>query len=63
MNIRFLQGHETEHTVFAGCGSGSRVRSTWGTHQPPNYDSDYTQIIKTIIILIMIIMVIVVVWQ
>ena len=48
---------------FAGWGSGSRVRSTWGTHQPPNYDSDYKIIIMIIIIIIIIIvMVIVVAW-
>ena len=69
MNIRLLQENETEHTFFAGWGSGSRVRSTWGTHQPPNYESDYKIIIIIIVILIIIIiltilvMVTVVVWQ
>ena len=62
MNIRFVQEHETEHTVVAGWGSGSRVRSTWGTHQSPNYGSDYI-IIIIIIVLIIIVMEIVVVWQ
>ena len=46
-----LQENETEHAVLAGWGSGSRVRSTWGTHQPPNYDSDY--ILMTMIIIIL----------
>ena len=62
MNIRFLQENTTEQTIFAGSGSGSRVRSTWGTYQPPNYDSDYYHSndnsgVVTIIIIIIIIII------
>ena len=39
------------------------MRSTWGTHQPPNYDSEYVIIIVIIFILIITVMIIAVVWQ